>query len=232
MSEPALRPDGVQLVYVRGRADLAANLNRSEIVLVATETGRVLTQWEGSSPRWSPNGREIASAGSRDGRNGIWVRQVESGTDRFLVETPQSNAWLGRGAANNFEWWPDGQWIAFVAAGGVIGYPSLAATSSEQGRLAACHALGAPAHPMAPHFPIGIYAIPEISMVGEPEHVLTKKKVPYEVALPGTGKLPGARSWATATACSSSCLPGRTAGCSASMSSELEPQNSSTLARP
>ena len=69
------------------------------------------------------------------------------------------------------------------AAGDVIGYPSLAATSSEQGRLAACHALGAPAHPMAPHFPIGIYAIPEISMVGEPEHVLTKRKVPYEVGI-------------------------------------------------
>ncbi|MDX2056282.1 MAG: Si-specific NAD(P)(+) transhydrogenase [Gemmatimonadales bacterium] len=69
------------------------------------------------------------------------------------------------------------------AAGDVIGYPSLAATSSEQGRLAACHALGAPAHPMAPHFPIGIYAIPEISMVGEPEHVLTERKVPYEVGI-------------------------------------------------
>ncbi len=69
------------------------------------------------------------------------------------------------------------------AAGDVIGYPSLAATSSEQGRLAACHALGAAAHPMAPHFPIGIYAIPEMSMVGEPEHVLTDRKVPYEVGI-------------------------------------------------
>ncbi|MEZ4455736.1 MAG: Si-specific NAD(P)(+) transhydrogenase [Gemmatimonadales bacterium] len=69
------------------------------------------------------------------------------------------------------------------AAGDVIGYPSLAATSSEQGRLAACHALGVAAPPMAAHFPIGIYAIPEISMVGEPEHVLTEKKVPYEVGI-------------------------------------------------
>jgi NAD(P) transhydrogenase len=42
------------------------------------------------------------------------------------------------------------------AAGDVIGYPSLAATSSEQGRLAACHALGVPAAAMASHFPIGI----------------------------------------------------------------------------
>jgi NAD(P) transhydrogenase len=69
------------------------------------------------------------------------------------------------------------------AAGDVIGYPSLAATSSEQGRLAACHALGVPAPPMAAHFPIGIYAVPEISMVGAPEHELTKAKVPYEVGV-------------------------------------------------
>jgi NAD(P) transhydrogenase len=69
------------------------------------------------------------------------------------------------------------------AAGDVIGYPSLAATSSEQGRLAACHALGASARPMSAHFPIGIYAIPEVSMVGEPEHELTKQKVPYEVGV-------------------------------------------------
>jgi len=59
------------------------------------------------------------------------------------------------------------------AAGDVIGYPSLAATSSEQGRLAACAAFGVEAGPMAAHFPIGIYAIPEISMVGAPEHELT-----------------------------------------------------------
>lgn len=69
------------------------------------------------------------------------------------------------------------------AAGDVIGYPSLAATSSEQGRLAACHALGAPARPMPSHFPIGIYAIPEVSMVGAAEQVLTRDRVPYEVGV-------------------------------------------------
>ncbi|MDB4900615.1 MAG: sthA [Gemmatimonadetes bacterium] len=69
------------------------------------------------------------------------------------------------------------------AAGDIIGYPSLAATSSEQGRLAACHALGANATPMAAHFPIGIYAVPEISMVGETEQTLTKGKVPYEIGI-------------------------------------------------
>lgn len=66
------------------------------------------------------------------------------------------------------------------AAGDVIGFPSLATTSAEQGRLAACAAFSIDTEPMAPHFPIGIYAIPEVSAVGEPEHVLTAKKVPYE----------------------------------------------------
>jgi NAD(P) transhydrogenase len=69
------------------------------------------------------------------------------------------------------------------AAGDVIGYPSLAATSAEQGRLAACQMFNVQANPMADHFPIGIYAIPEVSMVGAPEHVLTEKKIPYETGV-------------------------------------------------
>ena len=69
------------------------------------------------------------------------------------------------------------------AAGDVIGYPNLAATSSEQGRLAACHAFGVPAGAMGSHFPVGIYAIPEISMVGATEQELTAAKVPYEIGV-------------------------------------------------
>ena len=103
VGEPSLRSDGTQLVYVRGRADLAANANRSEVVLVATETGRVLQSWDGGSPRWSPNGREVVYGASRDGKSGIWIRNVEAGTDRFLVATPQTDAWLGRGTAKNVD---------------------------------------------------------------------------------------------------------------------------------
>jgi NAD(P) transhydrogenase len=69
------------------------------------------------------------------------------------------------------------------AAGDVIGYPSLAATSSEQGRLAACHAFGITAPALARHFPIGIYAIPEISMVGPTERELTEARIPYETGV-------------------------------------------------
>lgn len=69
------------------------------------------------------------------------------------------------------------------AAGDVIGYPNLAATSMEQGRLAARYMFAGEAGPMTRHFPIGIYSIPEISMVGAPEHELTEKKIPYETGL-------------------------------------------------
>lgn len=69
------------------------------------------------------------------------------------------------------------------AGGDVIGYPALAATSSEQGRLAACHMFGLTAEPMGSNFPIGVYAIPEISMVGATEEQLTREKVPYETGI-------------------------------------------------
>jgi NAD(P) transhydrogenase len=69
------------------------------------------------------------------------------------------------------------------AVGDVIGFPALAATSMEQGRLAAHHACGEP-HPafgQAP--PIGIYSLPEISFVGRTEDQLTADSVPFEVGV-------------------------------------------------
>ncbi|MFN8223562.1 MAG: Si-specific NAD(P)(+) transhydrogenase [Gaiellales bacterium] len=69
------------------------------------------------------------------------------------------------------------------AVGDVIGFPSLAATSAEQGRLAACHALGHPGHSMNGLLPVGIYTIPEISYVGRNEEELTAAAIPYEVGI-------------------------------------------------
>lgn len=68
------------------------------------------------------------------------------------------------------------------AAGDVVGWPALAATSMEQGRLASAHALGEDAS-MCGLLPIGIYTIPEISYVGRTEEELTHAAVPYEVGL-------------------------------------------------
>jgi NAD(P) transhydrogenase len=69
------------------------------------------------------------------------------------------------------------------AAGDIIGFPALASTSMEQGRLAASHMLGIPFTHMPDLFPYGIYTIPEISMVGQSEETLTSNRIPYETGV-------------------------------------------------
>jgi NAD(P) transhydrogenase len=69
------------------------------------------------------------------------------------------------------------------ACGDVVGFPSLAATSMEQGRHAACAAFGVETPPMGHLFPFGIYSIPEISFVGKTERELTDAGIAYEVGV-------------------------------------------------
>jgi NAD(P) transhydrogenase len=69
------------------------------------------------------------------------------------------------------------------AVGDVIGFPALASTSMEQGRLAAHHACDEPVRAMAALQPIGIYSIPEISFIGQTEDELTEASIPFEVGI-------------------------------------------------
>ena len=69
------------------------------------------------------------------------------------------------------------------ATGDVIGFPSLASTSMEQGRIAACHAFGAPMPSAPEYFPYGIYAVPEISTVGLTEAEAREKGIGFEVGI-------------------------------------------------
>ncbi|MCI0695700.1 Si-specific NAD(P)(+) transhydrogenase [candidate division KSB1 bacterium] len=69
------------------------------------------------------------------------------------------------------------------AAGDVIGFPSLAASSMEQGRLAGSHMFGGNGKHIAENLPYGIYTIPEISMIGKTEQELTAAKIPYETGI-------------------------------------------------
>jgi NAD(P) transhydrogenase len=69
------------------------------------------------------------------------------------------------------------------AAGDVIGFPSLASTSMEQGRVAACHAFGMAPPPPPEFFPYGIYSVPEISTVGMSEEEVRRREIPYECGI-------------------------------------------------
>jgi len=69
------------------------------------------------------------------------------------------------------------------AAGDVIGFPSLASVAMEQGRIAACHAFGAPVPTAPEYFPYGIYSVPEISTVGMTEQEVKDKGIAYECGI-------------------------------------------------
>jgi NAD(P) transhydrogenase len=70
------------------------------------------------------------------------------------------------------------------AVGDVVGFPSLASVSMEQGRIAAARAFNDNATSSNPSFyPYGIYTIPEISFIGKTEEQLTDEDVPYEVGM-------------------------------------------------
>ena len=69
------------------------------------------------------------------------------------------------------------------AAGDIVGFPALAATSMEQGRHATCHAFGVKVDNKPRNFPYGIYSVPEVSMVGMTEQEVKAKGIAYEVGV-------------------------------------------------
>lgn len=69
------------------------------------------------------------------------------------------------------------------AAGDVIGFPSLASVSMEQGRVAACHAFGTAAANDDQFNPYGVYAVPELSSVGLTEDEVREREIPYECGI-------------------------------------------------
>ncbi len=87
----------------------------------------------------------------------------------------------GRVAVNSQTFQTDVDHI--YAAGDVIGFPSLASTSMEQGRIAACHAFDLQAQEPPEYFPYGIYAVPEISTVGMSEQEVKERGIAYETGI-------------------------------------------------
>ena len=117
VGDPQLSPDGATIAYVRSQTDYATDKETSDVILVATASGAQELIFAGSTPRWSPDGRAIAFMGRRDNMSGLFIRDVSSGAERFLVAPPQTDHWLGR-SPKNWAWSPDGSMIAYVAADG------------------------------------------------------------------------------------------------------------------
>ncbi|MEO8053918.1 MAG: Si-specific NAD(P)(+) transhydrogenase [Acidobacteriota bacterium] len=141
-------------------------------------------------------GEEVATIGvERPGRVNVTLKSGKKiGADLLLYSVGRVGATAtlglaaagleadGRGRLKVNEHYQTAQ-PHIYAAGDVIGFPALASTSMEQGRLASCHAFGVLCESLPHLYPIGIYSVPEISMVGKTEEELTKESVPYETGV-------------------------------------------------
>jgi NAD(P) transhydrogenase len=105
----------------------------------------------------------------------------QANTDRLALDAAGLTA-DARGRIEVNEWFQT-KVPHIYAAGDVIGFPMLASTSMEQGRLAGVHMFGSPVKFAPETLPYGIYTIPEISTVGKNEQELTEARIPYEVGV-------------------------------------------------
>ncbi|MCB0352356.1 MAG: Si-specific NAD(P)(+) transhydrogenase [Bdellovibrionales bacterium] len=142
-------------------------------------------------------GEEVESCELRDGTNQVMTR-LKSGkvimSDCLLFSAGRVSATDDMGIENlGMELDTRGRLVVnehfqtslphIYAAGDVIGFPALASTSAEQGRLVSCHAFSIKDRRIDSEIPYGIYSIPEISYVGKNEEELTHDGVPYETGI-------------------------------------------------
>ena len=111
IEEARISPAGDRVAYVLSEIDLAKNATRSSIWLIKTAGGTPLRLTAGpgrdETPRWSPDGKEMAFISDRDGSNQIWLIDLAGGEARKPVPI--------EGGASSFAWSPDGRKIAFLA---------------------------------------------------------------------------------------------------------------------
>jgi len=112
VSNPAISPDGGQIAFSRGWADMMKDQEQSNLWLVDTQgqRPRELTQgaWRDSAPAWSPDGKRIAFLSDRSGTRQIHAMWVDTHEVSQLTHLDHAPA--------NLRWSPDGKWIAFTQA--------------------------------------------------------------------------------------------------------------------
>ena len=197
---------GVKVTMMDGRARLLEFLDQEMGDRFAAELSRLgLTLRLGDSPSSCTVDEKtrLCTVGTKSGRTETAQAVVASSGRSGNVEDLNLAA-IGLVADKRGNIAVDEQFRTAVpnvlAAGDVIGFPGLASTSMEQGRLAVCHAFGFGSEQrLAPILPYGIYTIPELSYVGASEEELRKRGTDYVVGQAfmrdnGRGQILGAES--------------------------------------
>ena len=111
VSNPAISPDGKQIVFTRSWVDKVKDERASNLWIVDVDgtRARELTSgtWRDSQPVWSPDGKRIAFMSDRDGTSQLHVMWVDTREAAQLTHLEQ--------APSGINWSPDGKWIAFTA---------------------------------------------------------------------------------------------------------------------
>ncbi|MCC7145631.1 MAG: FAD-dependent oxidoreductase [Phycisphaeraceae bacterium] len=152
------------------------------------------TSGAGDSPAWKCGAGSVPSGGTSSGGGGVEAvlesgKRLRAQTLLYAVgregnarELALENVGLAADERGRLKVNEHFQTAAphIYAVGDVIGFPALASTAMEQGRQASCHACGADTGGMTELLPYGIYAVPEISMIGKTEQQLTAEGIPFE----------------------------------------------------
>jgi dipeptidyl aminopeptidase/acylaminoacyl peptidase len=71
--------------------------------------------WNASTPRWAPDGSQIAFLATQDGQSGIWVTDLNRTAPKFIAAIQSTNFFITY-AGESFDWAPDSRRIAYIAA--------------------------------------------------------------------------------------------------------------------
>lgn len=124
VADVRISPDGSRMVFTIGEVtpDLTRRITRLWTVSSAGGDPKRLTEgdFNESTPRYSPDGKQIAFYSDRDGKAGLWVAPATGGNPKLLTHVYQTNFYL-KNAGETFSWAPDSKRIAFISSIEVLG---------------------------------------------------------------------------------------------------------------
>jgi len=177
----------IEVTLVDGRQEMLGFMDREivdELIHLLRERGMVLRLGENVQSVDKEDGRVVTTldTGKRIRSDVVLFAAGRSGSTNTLKPEAAGVEQNERHLISVNEHYQTSQ-AHIYAAGDIIGFPSLASTSMEQGRQAACHAFGCHMSSSLQNFPFGIYAVPEMSMVGMTEQQLQQQGIAFETGV-------------------------------------------------